>query len=643
MATQADGALNGVNYEAVFHRLVQACPGPVIISRLSDSVIFDANPAFLETFGYTRDEIIGQSALTLGMWALPEERARIKNQLESKGCVRHALMHGKTKSGEIRQFFVAIEYVPGTVEQTILVIGQDITESSHFAAQLEDGAKRWRTTFDAIADMIVIVGRNHRIIDANKAFRELVGDSHPAGRTSRELFEKAIPSLIACWPTETFSKGTHTHIEICEPTLNNRWFNVHTYAIKDDLGHVKQVVHVIRDITERKQLEDQLRHATKMEAVGRLAGGVAHDFNNLLTAITGYSDLALSRIKPDDPIQNELKEIRKAGERAASLTTQLLAFSRRRAMQPIDVQINNIIADMKRILTHMLGENINLNISAADNIAGIRADPVQIQQVIINLAVNARDAMPDGGELALATANVDLEQPLVRSHCKIPAGRYVALTLRDNGTGMDEATQARIFEPFYTTKQETSGAGLGLGLSTVYGIVKQAGGHICVNSATGQGTTIDIYFPRTEPIDSLEAARARADALRGTETILLVEDEDSVRKLAATILRSHGYRVIEAEGGVEALRISRLHQGPIHLLLSDVVLPRVSGPSVAERMVDFKPQTKVLFMSGYTEESALLKGVLNRKAAFLPKPFTPERLAAKVREVLDSPAAPPPE
>jgi len=606
MTRQADGALNGINYKSLFNQMLQACPCPVVISRLSDSVILDANPAFLDTFGYARDEAIGVSALDLGLWALPEERTRIRDELKSRGSVRRALMHAKTKSGEIRQLLITVEYVPGAAEQTIVAVAEDVTESSHFAAELEEGAKRWRATFDAIADMIVIVGRDHRIIDANKAFRELAGDPDPAGRTSRELFEKTIPSLVTCWPAETFAKGTHTHIEICEPALDNRWFDVHTYAIKGDLGQVRQVVHVIRDVTERKQLEDQLRHATKMEAVGRLAGGIAHDFNNLLTAITGYSDLALNRIKPDDPIQSELREIRKAGERAAGLTTQLLAFSQRRACEPVDIHISSIISDMKKILTHMLGENIKLNISAAENIAGIRADPVQMQQVIINLAVNARDAMPDGGELTLATSNVDLAEPLVRDGCKVPPGRYVGLTVRDNGAGMDEATQARIFEPFYTTKQERNSAGLGL--CTVYGIVRQAGGYIFVSSALGEGTTINIYFPRTEPTDSIDAARA--DALRGTETILLVEDEESVRKLASTILRSHGYRVIEAESGIEALRIARLHQEPIHLLLSDVVLPRVSGPSVAERMLDFKPQTKVLFMSGYTEESALLKSVL---------------------------------
>ena len=640
MNAEGHNWLQGAEVEAVFRRMVQGSPCPVIISRLRDGLMFDVSDRFVEVCGYSREELVGQSAITLGLWALPEERLKLKTRLEAGEPVRNTTIHCKTKSGKILLLRASIDFIAGAAEPTIITQAEDITESSRLARELEGGAQRWRATFDAIADMIVIVDRNHKIVDANRVLREMTEDEEVIGRQYNEVMKTRFPALANCCPTETFSQGAPTHIEVREPDGQGRWFDVYAYAIIGEVGQVKQVVHVIRDVTERKNLENQLRHATKMEAVGRLAGGVAHDFNNLLTAITGYSELALSRLEPDNPIYAEIVEVQKAGERAVALTSQLLAFSRRQALQPANANLNELLEDMIKIVGHMVGENIVLEFVPGEQLSKIKADPVQLQQVIINLAVNAREAMPEGGELTISTSNCDFSEPRANGPYEIPPGSYVALTVRDIGMGMDERTVARMFEPFYTTKQAKNGAGLGL--ATVYGIIKQNNAHIGVESAVNEGTAITIYFPRQDVSDRFGDARARANALRGTETILLVEDEAAVRKLAAMILQSHGYRVIEAEDGVEALRICRLQQDPIHLLLSDVVLPRVSGPSVAERMVDFKPEIKVLFMSGYTEESTLLKSILNHNAAFLPKPFTAESLLLKVRETLDSPAPPAP-
>jgi PAS domain S-box-containing protein len=389
------------------------------------------------------------------------------------------------------------------------------------------------------------------------------------------------------------------------------------------------------DTTERKHLEEQLFLSQKMEAIGRLAGGIAHDFNNLLTAILGYGQLLLLDFDEGDPKRSHVEQIQKAGQSAASLTGQLLAFSRKQVLQPIVLDLNSVVANLGKMLQRMIGEDINLMIIAHLALGYVKADPAQIEQVIMNLAINARDAMPRGGKLTIETSNVDLDEAYAREHVSVNPGSFIMLAVSDTGSGMDKETQARIFEPFFTTKE--IGKGTGLGLSTVYGIVKQSGGNIWVYSEPDRGTTFKIYLPRVYEEPGPSRPEADQTGSRGSETILLIEDDQDVRRLARIILQMNGYTVLEAERESEALLICEQQDKPIHLMISDVVMPKLSGPVLAEQLSRLRPEMKVLFMSGYTDESIVHHGILDPGTAFLQKPFTPEALTSKVRQVLNQP------
>ncbi|MFY9552579.1 MAG: PAS domain S-box protein [Thermoanaerobaculia bacterium] len=389
------------------------------------------------------------------------------------------------------------------------------------------------------------------------------------------------------------------------------------------------------DVTESRRLESQLRQSQKMEAVGQLAGGVAHDFNNLLTAILGYAELLASRLGSDPASFEQLEEIRKAGERAASLTRQLLAFSRRQVLEPKVLGLNAIVHDIEKMLRRLIGDDIDLVATLDQSLAPVLADSGQIEQVILNLVVNSRDAMPDGGKVTIETANVELDEAYARQHATVRPGSYVMLAVSDTGVGMDAEVQSRVFEPFFTTKAKEKGTGLGL--STVYGIVKQSGGHIWVYSEPGRGTTFKVYLPRAE--GTVEASKGPALEIpraRATETVLLVEDDASLRKLACTILTGLGYTVLETGRGAHALEIARKHSGPIHLVLTDVVMPEMSGSDLASQLRSARPDARLLFMSGYTDDAIIRHRVLEPGTAFLQKPFTPASLARKVREVLNT-------
>lgn len=396
------------------------------------------------------------------------------------------------------------------------------------------------------------------------------------------------------------------------------------------------------DVTERKkaendlkELEDQLRQSQKLEAIGQLAGGVAHDFNNLLTAISGHSDMCLRRLTADDPLFRRIEQIKKAGDRAAGLTRQLLAFSRKQILQPKVIDLNDIVVDMNKMLRRLIGEDIHLMMSLGVDLGSVKADPNQIEQVLMNLSVNARDAMPRGGKLTIETSNVLVGEEFASYHMSVPPGPYVMLAVSDTGCGMDATTQARIFEPFFTTKEV--GKGTGLGLATVYGIVKQSGGTIWVYSEVGCGTTFKIYLPCVEGSSPYIPVSNDTRALqRGTETILLVEDEEIVREMATEILRESGYCVIEATHGPEALKLCTQYNGQIHLMLSDVVMPNMSGRELAELLSPHRSNMKVLYMSGYTDDAIVHHGVLDEGTAFIAKPFSPDALSKKVREVLDA-------
>jgi signal transduction histidine kinase/ActR/RegA family two-component response regulator len=390
---------------------------------------------------------------------------------------------------------------------------------------------------------------------------------------------------------------------------------------------------VLMDVTGHRLLEQQLRQAQKMEAVGMLAGGVAHDFNNLLTIITGYTQLILNSLAQSDPNYSSATQIMKAAERAATLTGQLLAFSRRQVLKPKVLDLNSLIRSLSLMLRRLIGEDIDLRLDLRGELGQVSADPGQIEQVLMNLVVNARDAMPTGGNLTIETANVNLSEVFKGRHMSLGPGPYAMIAVSDTGSGMDEATQARLFEPFFTTKG--SGRGTGLGLSTVFGIVKQSGGGLDVYSVPGRGTSVKVYLPRIDQPLTTEVLVAERPSARGTETILLVEDDEMVRNLVRETLSRAGYRVIDAASPIEARRMSSAFRGKIHLLITDVVLPKISGRELAEQINRRRPDTKVLFMSGYSDSAIVHSGMLGRDVAFLQKPFTPGSLAAKVREVLE--------
>jgi two-component system cell cycle sensor histidine kinase/response regulator CckA len=409
----------------------------------------------------------------------------------------------------------------------------------------------------------------------------------------------------------------------------------------DTVDALASIADTISQDIERKRAEqalgmseEQLRQSQKLEAVGQLAGGIAHDFNNLLTVITGYSDLTMGKLRPEDPLRTYIEEIKKAGDRATSLTRQLLAFSRKQVLQPKILNLNSVISDLEKLLRRLIGENIELRTVLETELGSVKADPGQIEQVIMNLAVNARDAMPGGGKLTVETQNINLDEEYANLHIAVNAGRFVMLAVTDTGTGMDPATRKHIFEPFFTTKEV--GKGTGLGLSTVYGIIKQSGGNVWVYSEVGHGTTFKIYLPCIgEDAQKYKPAAEIGATVEGTETILLAEDEEVVRKLALQVLTAHGYQVLEAANGGSAFLICERHKGPIHMLVTDIIMPEMGGRELSDRLSLLRPEMKVLYMSGYTDSAILHQGVLDADANFIQKPFTPNDLARKVREVLD--------
>jgi len=403
-------------------------------------------------------------------------------------------------------------------------------------------------------------------------------------------------------------------------------------------GKVDKLIIVNRDITERKHLEEQFRQAQKMEAVGRLSGGIAHDFNNLLGVIIGYGEVVQEGTPKDHPLRKAVDEILKASHRAAGLTRQLLAFSRQQVMDPKVLDLNAVVKDTEKMLQRLIGEDVRLKTNLRTSFR-IKADQGQIEQVIMNLAVNARDAMPEGGDLILSTSDFYMDEEYVRRYpYPVAVGEYVLFAVKDGGVGMDAATKARIFEPFFTTKDK--GKGTGLGLSTVYGIVKQSNGYIDVTSEPNEGTTFNIYLPKVESELAAVAAAAAPAELSGDETVLLVEDEKSLRTLSRHLLELSGYRVIEAGCGQDALRVSASYSQPIDLLLTDVVMPDISGRVLAEELLKQRPNLAVLYMSGYTGQMVGEHGVLAEGSSFLPKPFTREALTSKVRSVLEGRLAP---
>jgi len=411
-------------------------------------------------------------------------------------------------------------------------------------------------------------------------------------------------------------------------------FESHVQPMYNSEGELLGVIGVGLDITDRRQLADQLRQSQKMQAVGELAGGISHDFNNLLMVVKGHGELLLDRLPEGSPLRQNVEQVQKAADRAASLTRQLLAFSRRQVLQPRVLDLNEVVSGMIEMFSRVIGANIELSCLPGTNLGRVKADPGQMEQVLLNLVVNARDAMPEGGRVTIETTNVEIDRSYAALHSGMGAGHYVMLIVSDTGSGMDATTQARIFEPFFTTKEK--GKGTGLGLATVYGVVKQSGGYIWVYSEVGHGTTFKIYLPQVlAEADKRAAEKAPSGPPPGNETILFVEDEESVRVLVRGYLEGTGYHVLEAVDGVHALEIAAAHKGPVQILITDVVMPRLSGREVAARLSATQPDMKVLYISGYTDDSIFRDGVLEGGMAFLQKPFNLKTLAQKIREVLD--------
>jgi PAS domain S-box-containing protein len=515
-----------------------------------------------------------------------------------------------------------------------------------FRRRAEEGERRLRDTLAAIRDGVITTDTHGRVTFLNGVAEALTGwpRAEAVGRPLGEVFRVAAapsrpgePDSVEGVLRRGGSGRVHEPAQLLGRDGGRRAVESSAGRIEDEAGDVAGVVVVFRDITPRLSLEGQLRQAQKMEVVGRLSAGVAHDFNNLLTAINGYGDLLLGALPGGSPQREQVAEIRNAGERAARLTRQLLAFGRQQLLAPEVLDLNALVRGAQALLKRLLGEDVELVMALDPALSRVKVDRGQTEQVLLNLAVNARDAMPTGGRLLVETQNV----------ARLPGppdggGRAgVLLQVGDTGCGMDETTLRQLFEPFFTTKP--AGQGTGLGLATVYAIVTQAGGHIEVQSEPGRGSTFRVYLPAAEGVAAEEKPErpppGSSDAPGGSETVLLVEDEDAVRALGRLVLRQGGYDVLEARDGGEALRLCAGHAGPIHLLVSDVVMPGLGGRQLAERLAESRPGMKVLFMSGYIDDAVVRHGVSAAEVAFLPKPFTPAALARKVREVLDgSPA-----
>jgi PAS domain S-box-containing protein len=514
-------------------------------------------------------------------------------------------------------------------------------EAMSRAADLAASERLYRETFDEAPVGIVHVGLDGHWLRVNQRLCDLLG-------YSREELQSGAQELTqpehATEDAESFRRtitGTVRHHVVDEKQYRRRdgsalWARINISVHRDSAGQAQHFIAVFEDITERRVLEAQVRQASKLEAIGGLAAGIAHDLNNLLSIILGYSELLAADLKDGDPLRADLGEIKGAGLRAVDLTRQLLAFSRQQVLEPKIVDLSQIIRGLERMLGRLIGEDVELVAICAPAPAKIVVDPGQMEQVIMNLVVNARDAMPNGGKLTVATSGIVFDDAYAASHAGVEAGPHVLLTVSDTGSGMAPATLARMFEPFFTTKEV--GKGTGLGLATVFGIVNQSGGTIAVDSQLGAGTTFKICFPACDEIAIPLTSSAPSDRrpVRGSETILIVEDDAGVRSLACTILRKYGYDVLEAQSGGDAFLLCEQHAATIHLLLTDMVMPRMSGRQLAERLHSLRPAMKVLCMSGYADDKVMHPGTVDATFAFIQKPITPETLARKVRDVLDA-------
>jgi len=619
-------------------RLAVEASGEVIFVTDATGTITYVNPEFIRLYGYRPSEVIGRTTPRLlksgSMTA--EEYASFWQELLANRVVKREFVN-RTKSGALVQVEGSANPIFSADELVgFVAVQRDVTERKATEAALRASEHRYRTLAEAAHDSIFIVNRNGEIEYANTVSVERFGiqSQEAIGRRLHDVFPPLTADQMWGQLSTVFTTGTRQYFETRFDTpKGDLWLGTWLVPMSGDTPDPHAVMGVARDITDQKRLEKQFVQAQKMEAIGQLTGGIAHDFNNLLTAILGYSELVLGRLGNDPALAADVEEIKKAGERASRLTRQLLTFSRKQAVIPQVLDLNDIVADLHKMLARVINEDIRLDIVAASQVGRIKVDPSQIEQLIVNLVVNARDAMPQGGTLRISTATVELDTEFARQHQGAAPGRYVCLTVQDTGSGMTADVLAHVFEPFFTTKPV--GKGTGLGLATVYGIVKQNDGYITIDSAPGQGTTVTAYLPIVD--DTVQApvtTSMRPNALSGTETILLVEDEGGLRRLMQRTLEQYGYAVLNAADVTEAVSIAEGRNGPIDLLLTDVVMPGLSGPDLAQRIVRLRPTIKLLYVSGFA--NLVSGGTVSRNAALLSKPFTPHALVTKVRECLDS-------
>lgn len=610
------------------------------IYLIQDGLFRYVNPAMAHMFGYTVEDIVdklGPTDLTS-----PDDRSTVAENVRRRVAgeveeVRYELC-GMRKDGTT----VYVEVHGRRIERSgkVGVIGTlvDITERKRTEHALIESYGLLNSVVEGTSDAVFVKDLKGRYLLINSAGARLLGKdvAEVIGKDDAELFSADTSLTIMDRDRDVMeSEHSQTFEETVTAAGVTRTYLSTKGVLRDAQGKARGLIGIARDVTDLKRLEEQFRQAQKMEAIGRLAGGVAHDFNNLLTAINGYSELAFAELGAEHPVSALLTEIRKAGDRASDLTRQLLAFSRKQVLLPQVVNLNTLLGELCKLLRPIIGEDVELCFVPDPRLGPAEIDPGHFEHAVINLAVNARDAMPQGGRLVIETREVELGEDYAATHSEVRPGRYALVAVSDSGHGMDAATRSRIFEPFFTTKP--AGKGTGLGLAMVYGFLKQSDGHVEVYSEPGHGTTFKIYLPRAG--EAALTARQTAEPLqlpRGTETVLLVEDEDAVRNLAKLVLSSGGYSVLEARDGEEALRVAAEHPGAIQLLVTDLVMPRLAGRQLAEMLSRSRPALKILLMSGYADQVALPPGAAGGNVAFLQKPFSPSAFARRVREVLDT-------